>query len=494
LSFSPNLSGEPNFLSDFLSVPAATAEVSTIPQSRQHALCGSHTKALLLVLALGALLRGGLWLWFGTHAPKNDERDYNALAVNLVENHEYALIAGVPTSLRPPLYPWFVAGVYEFCGVENWRAVGAFQALLSLCTVAVVYRIGLTAFSPRVALWAAALTCVYPSLLGYNGLLLSEVLFTFLLCVFVWGVVAAIARNSLVLWTGAGAALGLAALTRSVVWLFPPVLAVLLLVAAPGNLGRRLTAIATVCCAFAAVIAPWSIRNSQLQHIFTTIDVMGGRNLMMGNYAYTPLYRAWDAVSVEGDKHWFNVLITEQPLSRPSTQGQIDKAAMHYAVQYMEEHPFETLKRSIIKCANFWQLERELVSGANDGDFGAVSHAEVLAVALVVTAGYVAATLSGIFGAWMSPPTDWRMHAMFLLLIAYICGMHSLTFGHSRYHLPIVPIILLYSAAAAVHVSEIWRNKLSWKFAAACATGCLLAGSWAWEMFLVDPQRYFKVF
>jgi hypothetical protein len=71
--------------------------------------------------------------------------------------------------------------------------------------------------------------------------------------------------------------------------------------------------------------------------------------------------------------------------------------------------------------------------------------------------------------------------------------MHTLTFGHSRYHLPLIPIVSLYAAGAITAASAIWQQRRSIRFTLAGALCALLAMSWAWELFFVDPQRYFNV-
>ena len=200
-------------------------------------------KSLGMILAVGLALRLVLLVGVG-HSPQlhSDEPDYNGLAVNLVEHGEFAFTSGVPTSLvptslRPPLYPAFVAGIYWLFGLENWPAVGAIQALLSLCTVWIVYRLGTEVYSTQVGLWAGGLACFYPSLLGYNNLILSEVLFTFLLCSALLALVRGLQENSLATFGVSGVLLGLAALTRSVVWLFPTRLRILFAGGRPGRNG-----------------------------------------------------------------------------------------------------------------------------------------------------------------------------------------------------------------------------------------------------------------
>jgi len=234
---------------------------SASPQEAHGGAAGAtsarHLAVLLLILGLGAAVRLGPWTRFeGQPLNVTDERDYNALAINLVEHGEYAFQPGKPDSLRPPLYPVVVAGVYRLFGLENYQAVRLFQAVLSLALVVLLYWIGSAVYSRAVGLWLAGLGCFYPTLLGFNNLLLTEVLFTVLLCAFCALVIQALRRDSILVLAAAAVVLALAALTRSVVWLFPPVFAVFLLLAFRGTWRRRLLASLTVVTAFAATVAP----------------------------------------------------------------------------------------------------------------------------------------------------------------------------------------------------------------------------------------------
>ena len=63
-----------------------------------------------------------------------------------------------------------------------------------------------------------------------------------------------------------------------------------------GRLPRRVLLPALVFAGYAVIVAPWAMRNTRLQGVFTIVDTMGGINLRMGNYEYTPDDRMWDAV------------------------------------------------------------------------------------------------------------------------------------------------------------------------------------------------------
>jgi 4-amino-4-deoxy-L-arabinose transferase-like glycosyltransferase len=448
----------------------------------------SVRRCLIAILIVGALVRIVLVLAFGDRPPViDDARDYDQLATDLAHSGRYVDAAGRPTSLRPPLFPWVVSIIYRSSGVGNYQAVSLFQAGLSLATVGVAYRLGAALYSPVVGLAAAAALSVYPSLLVYNQLLLSEVLFTFFVTTGAWLTVLTVNKARLPLALALGAVLGLGALTRSVLWLFSPLLAVLIGLLSRAGWRRGFASGCAVVLAFAAIIAPWAWRNTLVQHTLTFVDVMGGRNVMMGNYEYTPLDRSWATISTEtGDRAWYKVLSRETPGYAQLTQGQIDKLAMRHGVNYFFTHPWQSLERSTVKFFNFWQLEREVVAGLWQGLFGEYSRAAVAAAAVAICGSYAAAIFFGIAGALVVPPADRRGHWLLMAWILFPCLLHSIAFGHSRYHLPLMPIVLVYASAAAVNHAEFWDPRRKHARLVAIVACFLLAASWLREFVVVD--------
>ncbi len=446
---------------------------------------------LLAILAAGAAARLALWWAVGTEPIHIwDERDYDTLARNLVATGEFTFTpGGTPTSLRPPLYPALVAGVYQLAGVGNFAAVRLLQAALSLLTVVVAYRLGREVTSPRTAFWLAGLCLFYPSLLAYNNLLLTEVLFTLLLTTSCYWTVLALKQASVAYALAAGVALGLAALTRSVVWLAPPFLAAFLLITCRAGWAKRLAVAAAVVAAFAATVAPWVVRNTRLQGTFVAIDTMGGRNFMMGNYEYTPLHRSWDAIALEGNQSWVaEVCATYAPEQR-GTQGLVDKLALRQGLQFVREHPGLTAQRSVVKFFDFWGLERELIAGAGRGGyFAQASGPALLGLAVVVVGGYAAAMVLALFGLVFAPPADRRAGWLLVCVIAFVCGMHTVVFGHSRYHLPLMPLVLVYAAGAITHIRAIWAQRRTARFAFATGLCAVLVAGWAWSFVAVDAE------
>ena len=219
------------FLLERAHVPATN--VSSRPDSTQPRRAD---RALIWILAAGAVLR--LVILVGTaDLPLHivDEQHYAALAGNLTHSGVFAVTPGRPTSIRPPLYPAFIAGLWRLTGQESLQLVRAAQIALSLASVVLLYRIGTQLLDRRATLLATAGLCFYPSLLIGNYLLLTETLFTFLLLVFIHGYIALLRRPRPLVALQTGGALALAALTRSILWPFPVLLAPLTYLSLTGH-------------------------------------------------------------------------------------------------------------------------------------------------------------------------------------------------------------------------------------------------------------------
>jgi len=79
-----------------------------------------------------------------------------------------------------------------------------------------------------------------------------------------------------------------------------------------------------------------------------------------------------DAISIQGEREWLQVLVNHRPEVAGSTQGQIDKFALAEGIRFVGENPGLTVQRDLIKFFDFWGLERELVAGAKREYFGPI--------------------------------------------------------------------------------------------------------------------------
>ncbi len=463
------------------------------------------------ILVVGLILRTVILAVFGGETLQIvDETHYNNLAVLLAETGNYLGGENELTSIRPPLYPWVVSVIYHFFGMENYTAVRVFQILVSLLTTLAVY--GLARewdgfLSPRGALWVATLFCFYPSLVVENFFLLTETLFTFWLVLVLWTASRFLRTGSLYATGFCGVFIALGALTRSILWLSPiPLVVFILFFPNQNKIGikkeqftwkRRILGAVFVLLFAGVGMAPWMIRNTRVQETFTAIDCMSGRNLMMGNYEYTPLYRAWDAISAEPPYDWYTVLrkrlATEKEIALdPLTQGEKDRWASWYAKEFVRENPGLTLKRDMMKSLCFWQLERSIPAGIERGFWGTDKLSDgrrkvlFFGVTALIQLAYTVLFLLAVLGVCaMRYRGNWVPGIVLMFaVVLYFWVLHSLSFAHERYHLPVVPIMIMM----AVYMAEnfrvgVLRLRQNWvRMVVATAISAVFVGFWVCEI------------
>jgi hypothetical protein len=332
----------------------------------------------------------------------------------------------------------------------------------------------------------------YPSLIFFNVLLLTETLFTLLLVAFVLLAVMLVQSPRPSTALACGVVLGLGALTRSVLWPLPLLLCPLLAVVITGSLARRLALPAVVLAGFALVVGPWAVRNTRLQGVTTIVDTMGGMNLRMGNYEHTLDDRMWDTVALTGEKNWAHGIQHDFPTGHVITEGEKDKWAQSKALEYIRTHPAQTLRRSLIKFADFWGLEREFIAGVQSGIFNTpLWFAAIITASMVL--GYAGVALAGTAGVWLASPRDRRLHVLLLLPALLITGVHTIAFGHSRYHIPLIPVLALFGAAQINQWSRLVDVRRGLWLGALGGVAALLI-IWTRQLLIVDLARIVEFF
>ncbi len=255
--------------------------------------------ALVAVLLLGLGLRVGE-AWDG-RAPVYDATAYAAIAANLEGGEGFTVGTGAtqPSSNYSPGLPLFVAGLYAVGGGEHERFARVVLALVGALSVLFTYLIGRRLVRPpsnpplpsevgwsgvAPALIGALVVAIYPALLEYQGMLMSEPLAATLLS---GGVLAALWAwdGGRWRWLLPGVLFGALALTR------PEYLAIAGLVAlvvfareARGDWRTSLVRTAIFVLGLVVVVAPWTVRNAVALDRFVPISTGGGQVLFAGTY------------------------------------------------------------------------------------------------------------------------------------------------------------------------------------------------------------------
>ncbi|HYJ23165.1 MAG TPA: hypothetical protein VEW07_14220 [Solirubrobacterales bacterium] len=257
--------------------------------------------ALVAILLLGIGLRLD-YAWDGRE-PVYDAAAYAAIAANLERGNGFTVGAAAtqPSSNYSPGLPLLVAGIYEVTGGVHERLARVLLALVGSLSVLFAYLLARrlrrsmhwggqgppNASSGVVAgLIAAAAVAVYPALLEYQGMLMSEPLAATLLSASVLALFWASDRDDgWVHWLAPGALLGATAMVR------PEYLGVAFLLAlvvfargARGDWRRALAQAAILLAGVAIVVAPWTVRNIVALDRAVPISTGGGQVLFAGTY------------------------------------------------------------------------------------------------------------------------------------------------------------------------------------------------------------------
>jgi hypothetical protein len=284
--------------------------------------------ALIAILLLGLGLRLGE-AWDGRE-PVYDAGAYAAIAANLGRGDGFTVGPGAtqPSSNYSPGLPLLVAGIYELTGGVHERtariALALLGALSILFTYLLAHRLRRAMDSPSyravnasrdavAGLVAALAVAVYPALLEYQGMLMSEPLAATLLA----GAVLALfwAGDTQLPGPGNGSGLPSDSASSGLRWLLPGVLLGALAMVRPEYLGigvllalvvlarglwrrghgearggaagspkRGLAQAAILLAGLVLVVAPWTLRNAIALDRTVPISTGGGQVLFAGTY------------------------------------------------------------------------------------------------------------------------------------------------------------------------------------------------------------------
>lgn len=228
-----------------------------------------------ITLAAGLLLRTLFVIYFPSLG--NDSFVYGDIAKNWLQHGIYGVTEAariVPTYIRLPGYPAFLAIVFSIFGLEHYRAVLILQVLVDLGTCFLCARITLRFFGESGAKAAFLLAALCPFFANYSGAALTETLEVFATALAFDAALSGLRARTFGNWILCGLACSLATLLRPDGAMLPFAIVLYLLWRAVfrksidtsrAQMMRNLLLVALLAV---LPLVPWTIRNWKVFHRF----------------------------------------------------------------------------------------------------------------------------------------------------------------------------------------------------------------------------------
>ena len=206
----------------------------------------------------------------------DDSLVYGDIAKNWLLHHVYGLSSAtgpVETYIRMPGYPFFLATIWRFTGVEHYHAVMMVQIVIDIVTCCLIADLARRICSERAAKAAFLLAGLCPFFANYAAVGLTETLSIFFAAWAMDLVVAALdAPSRWRLWVlcGVGLAGGILIRPDGGILLAAIGLYLLLRLVRGASEGRRQVLVggAVVALVALAPLVPWTLRNWRVMHRF----------------------------------------------------------------------------------------------------------------------------------------------------------------------------------------------------------------------------------
>jgi 4-amino-4-deoxy-L-arabinose transferase-like glycosyltransferase len=307
-----------------------------------------------IALALSGLILVALLLRLQVAWERNHESP-DALASRLVgdeTNYEGLACALVHGSFfhwpgRVPVYPLFIAAVYDALGACSPAKLLYIQAFVGVLVVPLTYLLARRWMGSIPALMAAGIVALNDLLIGQAWQLYTEILYTPLLLVAVLALLWAVQALRLGRFAWAGASMAVVTLCRPTTAFIPLILPLVL--PRGWSLKQKTAAFLVYGLAMAAVIAPWTHHNWREYHHFLPLSVSVGA-LWQGSPEFYHL--------VQGKRNhldiWANELNPERNGGHDPFTIEGDRYFTQRAMRSIRAEPMVYIAYSLKKAAYFW--------------------------------------------------------------------------------------------------------------------------------------------
>ena len=179
-------------------------------------------KRFLWIVFLVSFSLGSFFAFCSRHPITLDASVYDRIGWNLAQGNGFSqqgIAPFTPTMYREPAYPYILGAIYKIFG-HNYVVVYLFQIFIFSLTCILVYFLARDIFSEKAAKYSAFFAAICPTLANYPSYLLTETLFTFLLCLSVLVLTKAVKAQRALWFLASGVIFAITSLCKTVTLLF----------------------------------------------------------------------------------------------------------------------------------------------------------------------------------------------------------------------------------------------------------------------------------
>ena len=345
---------------------------------------------------------------------------------------------------QAPLYPYFLAVVKLAVGDDLWN-IRLVQIAIGSIACGILFLAGRDFFSRRTGIVAGLLLAIYPTAIFFDGLIQKANLGLVWTVLLLWTLARARAKPG---WRGfalVGIPLGLLMLTREETILLVPVLGAWCVVATPAGRNPRLASALGFAGGLALVLLPVLVRNAAVGGEFALTTSQAGSNFYIGNNenangTYVPLVPGRQNTEFER-RDAFE--LAEREVGRKLSPGEVSRFWFGKSFDWIREHPGDWLRLLGTKVAllvNWYELP-----DYEDMYF----YERSCRLLAVLDAFWNFGILFPLAAAGLVLTFSQRreIRALHLVLATLAVGV-VLFYVFARYRYPLVPVLVLFAAAA----------------------------------------------
>lgn len=396
--------------------------------------------SIFFIINLYSALRYGNGNYLGSFERfENDDVKYIRSAWELVENGHFIYHrVDEPTVFIMPGLSFVIAFFVEIFGkYDGIAAFRIFQALLQCMSMYLIFLIGRKIFNNKVALIACIIDLLYVTEYYVTTIVLTEVIFKFLLLLLIYISIYAIEKKKVCYYIAGGIVWGLACLVRPTIAIFPVIILIMWIREKYSFKDIvKFTLITTLV--FSIVMSPWWIRNYYVFNRFIPLTLSSGNPFLQGTYinydssiGYIPYESDRTAISaIEVNENEMRTGLYRLKIYAAKEPA---KYALWYTFgkfRYLWAYPF------------YWK------------DILGVSFA-------IATLFHYIILLLGIIGTIKLLVTKHRSFIFPFLTVIFFSLIYLPYYTMPRYSYPIMPIVFLTASIIIYEILVIKRNKLN---------------------------------